>query len=69
MTNAMAHGERVMFEATEGFLPILTAMDIRAVGEMDAVIKFHLKRESRGTFNNQHSTLNIERWNGGIINW
>ncbi len=39
--HALADGEGVLLEAAESFPPVFTAMDVRAVGEMEAVVEFH----------------------------
>ena len=39
--DAFAHGERVGFERIKGFAPCLAAMNVRAIGEVEAVIQSH----------------------------
>src|SRR5437868_5954398 len=41
----IAHGQGVALKRIEGFGPILAAMDIGAIGEVEAVVEFHVRRK------------------------
>ena len=45
-----AHGQRVGFQRVKRFAPGFAAMDVRAIGEVQAVIQFHGRSDGAANF-------------------
>ena len=49
-TDTFAHGQRVGFQRIKNLAPRFAAMDVRAIGEVPAVVQFHGRSDGAANF-------------------